>query len=243
MREKLKLRDDATTVVRCSNDRPNIELLVEEMRHPASSFYDLRRVLCMDQRATPPKFMVFLNKRRDSEKAVEEMWKELPQPLHHKLVWFHSGMSTYFKEKTIEQLRSGEIWGLICTDAAGMVCVVGIHSFVEFTFFQGLDLPDVEVVVQLRYVPSLCTLMQRLGRGARGPGTTARGIYLVEPVHFDRNKAGKRRRGISTSGASCSAQKVRVVDGGGHSTGQDNVENRIIGEGKLTYNKDRFGAH
>lgn len=123
VRHKLKMRENATSIIRCTNDRPNVGLVVEEMKHPASSFYDLRRVLQLDQRSIPPKFMVFLNKRRESEKAVMELWKELPQPLHHKIVWFHSGMSAHFKEKTIEALQRGDIWGLICTDAAGMVCL------------------------------------------------------------------------------------------------------------------------
>lgn len=58
------------------------------------------------------------------------------------------------------------------------------YSHVE----QGLDLPDIELVIQWHYVPSLCTLTQRLGRGGRQSGTEAIGIYLVEPQYFDHAK-------------------------------------------------------
>ena len=50
-------------------------------------------------------------------------------------------------------------------------------------------------------MPSLCTLAQRMGRGARKLGTTATAIYLVEPKYFDdhkkkaTSKIGKRKRG------------------------------------------------
>lgn len=38
-------------------------------------------------------------------------------------------------------------------------------------------------------------LMQRFGRGGRGPETEATGIYLVESQHFDHaKKKGKRSR-------------------------------------------------
>lgn len=79
--------------------------------------------------------------------------------------------------------------------------------------FKGLDIPDIEVVVQLRYVSSLCTLMQRLGRGARGKGMTARGIYLVEPMYFEHNKNGKRQRGNSGTETLNKCNKMRAIEG------------------------------
>lgn len=36
-------------------------------------------------------------------------------------MWFHSGMSEEFKAETIDKFIKGDIWGLCCTDAAGMV--------------------------------------------------------------------------------------------------------------------------
>ncbi|EGN96635.1 hypothetical protein SERLA73DRAFT_154130 [Serpula lacrymans var. lacrymans S7.3] len=82
----------------------------------------------------------------------------------------------YFSQ---EKDMVGEIRGICCTDAAGM----------------GLDIRDVELVVQWRYVESLCTLFQRLGHGARDTNLEAVGVYIVEPKYFDRyKKAMKEKR-------------------------------------------------
>ncbi|KAF8224355.1 hypothetical protein L208DRAFT_995585, partial [Tricholoma matsutake] len=120
----------------------------------------------------PPKFMVFVNRQKESEEIVGFQWDNLPPRLQDKVVWFHSRMSPQFQDDAIRRLRDGELWGIICTNAAGM----------------GLDLPDIELVIQWQYVPSLCTLSQHLGHGGRKPGTEASGIYLVEPKYFDNHK-------------------------------------------------------
>lgn len=97
--------------------------MVEEMKYPASSTQDLERILrlrvCGASR--PPKFMIFANKRKETETVVETLWQDLSEDLRRMIVWFHSGMSSEFRENAIQQLRNGEIWGLLCTDAAGMV--------------------------------------------------------------------------------------------------------------------------
>lgn len=45
---------------------------------------------------------------------------------------------------------------------------------------QGIDYPNVKVVVQYGMCPDLCSLIQRAGRAARIPGTEALFIYMVE---------------------------------------------------------------
>lgn len=49
---------------------------------------------------------------------------ELSLEHQDKIIWFHSGMSKEFKEVAMEKLRKGEIWGIVCTNAAGMVSLV-----------------------------------------------------------------------------------------------------------------------
>ncbi|KAF5381621.1 hypothetical protein D9615_005404 [Tricholomella constricta] len=183
---KLNIKADNTTIIHRSNDRPNIHFMVEEMQSPANSWLDLDRILRLHANSgeNPPKFMVFVNKRREAEDGVEHEWKSLPQHLREKVVWFHSGMSAEFRAKMIQKIRVGEIWGILCTDAAGM----------------GLDISDIELVIQWRYTPSLCTVTQRFGRGARQGDKEATGIYLVEPKYFDHCKKKvsgiqKRKRG------------------------------------------------
>lgn len=50
---------------------------------------------------------------------------------------------------------------------------------------QGLDIPDILIVVQWKTPDSLCTLMQRFGRGARDKSLAARAILIAEPRVFD----------------------------------------------------------
>jgi superfamily II DNA helicase RecQ len=120
---KLQMRTEKTTIIRRSNDRPNIYFVVEEMKYSAKSMLDLERILNLDGKTQPPLFMVFVNKRAESEELAKKEWENLPPNLREKVVWFHSGMSPEFREKVIGKLQSGdsEIWGIMCTDAAGMV--------------------------------------------------------------------------------------------------------------------------
>jgi superfamily II DNA helicase RecQ len=56
---------------------------------------------------------------------------------------------------------------------------------------QGIDYPNVKVVIQYGMCPDLCSLIQRVGRAARAPGTEALFIYMVESwateEHIDRD--------------------------------------------------------
>ena len=70
----------------------------------------------------PPPFLVYVNSRKDSELLCMHEWNSLPDHyLKDKIVWFHSGMSSRFRRSTIEDLKTGKVWGIFCTDAAGMV--------------------------------------------------------------------------------------------------------------------------
>ncbi|THU88371.1 P-loop containing nucleoside triphosphate hydrolase protein, partial [Dendrothele bispora CBS 962.96] len=171
-------KGDEVVEVRLSNDRPNIHLQVVEMKHSQTQKRDLKRVLRLDGDDRPPKFMVFCNKRKETEDIVKRMWEDLAPQYREKIVWFHSGMSDEFQESRMQMLTEGKIWGIVCTDAAGM----------------GLDVPDIELVVQWGYIDSLCTLAQRLGRGGRSLLCEARGVYLVESQYFDATKAAKAER-------------------------------------------------
>ena len=82
-------------------------------------------MLKLDGVNPPPKFMVFVNRQKESEEIVEFQWDNLLPVLQDKVVWFHSGMSPQFRDDAIRRLRDGELWGIICTDAAGMVSNIG----------------------------------------------------------------------------------------------------------------------
>lgn len=125
--EKMYMRKATTEIIRRPNDRPNIHIMVEEMKYSPSGVHDLERILRLRLRARGGeigfKFMIFAKSRKDTEDGAQKMWDELNllPDLKVKIVWFHSGMSTAFRQETLQKLRDGEIWGLFCTDAAGMV--------------------------------------------------------------------------------------------------------------------------
>ncbi|PPQ85891.1 hypothetical protein CVT24_006413 [Panaeolus cyanescens] len=163
-------------IIRRSNDRPNIQLNIQEMKYSAGSCRDVEEILRtrvwdMDE-GKRPLFMVFADSRQETEHGTEIGWEGLPKEMQKRMIWFHSGMTSHWREEAIQKMRDGEIFGGWFTDAGGM----------------GLDLPNVELVIQYRYVDSLSTLVQRFGRGARGAGTSATAIYLVEPLYFDYRK-------------------------------------------------------
>lgn len=196
VRTILGICEDTIEYVRLSNDRPNIHFMVAEMQYSVKSMHDLDRILKLDPEHPPPKFMVFSNKRKEAERLAKKYRAELPPELRHKIVWFHSGMSREFKEDMMEKLRRGEIWGIVCTDAAGMVCgnTRITCNLKNRPLCQGLDIPDIELVIQWGYTASLCTLFQRLGRAARNAGIEATGVYLVEQEHFDLCKVQRAAR-------------------------------------------------
>ncbi|KAN0138442.1 P-loop containing nucleoside triphosphate hydrolase protein [Lactarius tabidus] len=101
VKETLHMQLDKTWVIWLSNNHPNIHLQVLEMLELVHSYYDILRMLRFDGDPPPPLFMV-------------------PPHLAGKLLWFHSGMSQRFWTETIEKLCSHEIWGIFCTDTAGM---------------------------------------------------------------------------------------------------------------------------
>jgi superfamily II DNA helicase RecQ len=62
VKAKLMLRQEKTTIIHRSNDRPNISLVVEKMQYSTKSMLDLECVLQLNGETPPKKFMVFVNK-------------------------------------------------------------------------------------------------------------------------------------------------------------------------------------
>ncbi|KAF8264330.1 P-loop containing nucleoside triphosphate hydrolase protein [Lactarius quietus] len=153
----LHMRPESTREIRLTSDRPNIHLVTLEMLDPLSSCHDTLCVFRFDGDPPPPPFMVFCNDRKETEHLFQYACLHAPAELTDKL---------------------REIWGIFCTDTAGM----------------GLDVHDIQVVVQWRYMPSLCTLWQRLGRAVRDPSNEATGIYVVEPQYTDHHRKRAEQR-------------------------------------------------
>lgn len=62
-----------------------------------------------------------------------------------------------------------------------------------------MDLSHIEIVVQWKLTCDLCTLWQRFGRGARGIGTTATAILLVEKKDTEVQRQSKAEKALKKS--------------------------------------------
>lgn len=94
------------------------------MAFTANSFQDLKFLIPQNYQKDdphPPKFLVFFDKIRDAEDAWAKLQACLPPSECHWLVYFHSTMTQAYRLEQIEALKNGDIWGIFCTDACGMV--------------------------------------------------------------------------------------------------------------------------
>ncbi|KAF8152273.1 P-loop containing nucleoside triphosphate hydrolase protein, partial [Crassisporium funariophilum] len=134
---------------------------------PANSFRDLAFLIPEGSHQgnnIPPPFLVFFDNTKEAERGCKYLHSQLPRDLGNKVQWFHSTITQQFCEEQVEAMKKDELWGLCCTDAFGM----------------GMDLPNIEIVVQWKATADLCTLWQRFGRAARGNGKTGTAILLVK---------------------------------------------------------------
>ncbi|KAH9831739.1 P-loop containing nucleoside triphosphate hydrolase protein [Rhodofomes roseus] len=114
----LQIRPDRCTVLRRSNDRPNVHIEVRRIQHAQSSFEDLDfLVLPKTERASGdpiPKLLVFFDN-------IEE--------IH----WFHAQMSEQFREDDLGAFNSSKLYGLCSTDSFGMgVNIADIRIVVQW---------------------------------------------------------------------------------------------------------------
>ncbi|KAJ7254282.1 P-loop containing nucleoside triphosphate hydrolase protein [Mycena rebaudengoi] len=170
---------------------------IREMKYAMNSFQDLAFLIPPNWKPgdpLPPKFLIFFDNIADSVAAANYLRARLPPEYRHKIKWFNSEMSTEFKEDESGALKSGEIWGLCCTDSFGM----------------GLNLADILLVIQWRSTCDMCSLWQRLGRAARALSLTAQGLFFVEPKRFDANIAKAEARALKR--AEATKKRKHLVD-------------------------------
>ncbi|KAI0756195.1 P-loop containing nucleoside triphosphate hydrolase protein, partial [Daedaleopsis nitida] len=176
----LQVQKAKTEVIRRSNDRPNIYLMVRKIEHSLTSYADLDFLIPSDWQpgVLIPKFLVFFDNIEDSLQATDRLRRRLPAGYRDKILWYNADVSAELREQITEEFRDGQILGLLCTDAFGM----------------GVDIPDVALVVQWRLSCDMNTLWQRLGRGGREHGTKAVGLVLVDSKHFEEEQEAAEQR-------------------------------------------------
>ncbi|KDQ05810.1 hypothetical protein BOTBODRAFT_122245, partial [Botryobasidium botryosum FD-172 SS1] len=126
---------EETTIIFQFNDCPNITLDVRPIIHPQRTLFGLAYLIpasMMETSPAPKKFMLFMNSKALCEAAAKMLHERLPRSLCHQVVWVHADMSREFNRRMLEALRRGDIYGVCCTDTAGM----------------GIDNPDIGMVVQ-----------------------------------------------------------------------------------------------
>jgi superfamily II DNA helicase RecQ len=124
--ETLHLWPQNTEHITCSNDQPNIHLIVQEIKYSVSSYTDLAFLIpdnFKDGDTPPEKFLVFFDNTKEAEAAVKYLRTRLPPSLREKVKWFHSTMTSLYWEEEFEALKMGGVWGMCVTDAFGMVSI------------------------------------------------------------------------------------------------------------------------
>jgi len=79
-------------------------------------------------------------------------------------------------------------------DAARMVSLLALRLLYILTCLQGIDIPDIQIVVQYGAPKELSTWWQRAGRAGHDLSIDAIAILLVEPRHFDDEKEKAAQR-------------------------------------------------
>ena len=123
--EVLRLRPGKTERIIRSNDRPEIGLMARGLVFPAKSFRDLAFLIpdnFKEADLPPPKFVIFFDNTKKAERAARYLRRRLPPSLQDHIKYFHSTMTTRYREDELGALKDSRTWGLCATDAFGMVC-------------------------------------------------------------------------------------------------------------------------
>lgn len=94
------------------------------MRYSLRSMWDLAFLIPVGLTAAsvpPPKFMLFMESKQLCERAALFLMQRLPEALCKKVVWVHADMLCGHNQAALNNLKRGDIFGIVCTDVAGMV--------------------------------------------------------------------------------------------------------------------------
>lgn len=197
IRRSVNVDTDTSFYLNMGNDRPNI---THEVRRMAGKARDLASLDCviesMHRGARAEKTIVFTNSRM----AAQEIWryfcKSINEIFHCRIAFIHAGQTSQKRKRTMGDFRCGLVDVLVATEVAGMVRSVHFLHWAAFTIAtavsQGLDIPDIKLVVQCMVTTDLSIWIQRAGRGGRSMDIQARAVLLVEKSAWERQgKGGK----------------------------------------------------
>ncbi|KAI0772184.1 P-loop containing nucleoside triphosphate hydrolase protein [Irpex lacteus] len=199
------------------NDRPNVSIVVRACEHPLNTFADLDFVLPSSIRNPTdiPKTYIYVDNITSGSDVIDHLRTLLEarvsatsppqyatstsfQYWHGLIRPFNATLSQEYRNIAMAKFRSGEIRILVCTDAAGM----------------GINVPDVDVVVQWKLPATLSNFIQRAGRAARDRRRRGLAVLLVEPSAYTVDL-------VSQSAVDGKPKRKRRKKGAGASVTQD----------------------
>ena len=182
-------------LVNLGNDRLNIMSILCHMCGAASDLAALDFTLDEGLSGNALKrTIIFFNTRELTQLGYRHLKRQLPQNMHDQIGFLHACRTTDAKNETMESFQEGKIKILCATEAAGMVRLV--FSFIDVFhsqfIYKGLDIPDIEQVIQYMVPSSLSICVQHFGRAGRN-GQPAIAILLAEPSAFQTKKKNKTK--------------------------------------------------
>ncbi|KAH9965470.1 P-loop containing nucleoside triphosphate hydrolase protein [Russula dissimulans] len=167
--------DDETLLVDLGNHRPNVTTILVRMN--AAKDLSILDFL-VDGALSGGSFvrsLVFFNVCELAQRGAMHLQMLLLEDRQHEVDFLHACQETRAKCKVLTEFCQGIVNILCATEAAGM----------------GMDIPDIERVVQFAVPTSLSVLNQRAGRAGRS-GQHALVILLAEPSVFQTVKKRKK---------------------------------------------------
>ncbi|KAI0634115.1 P-loop containing nucleoside triphosphate hydrolase protein [Trametes polyzona] len=176
IRSQLCIRCSSSFHLNLGNDRVNIKHEVRYMRS-ASDYSALDFIVKGASKASDlPRTLVFVNQIHKCHAAAHRLRGIVHGSLRDSIGILHAKRCEKSKADAWEEFRVGHTRVLVATEAAAM----------------GMDVPDIELVVQFGVPENLCVWLQRAGRAGRSLSVQARAVMLVEVSVVQEVKPSKR---------------------------------------------------
>ncbi|KAE8253985.1 hypothetical protein A4X13_0g3581 [Tilletia indica] len=174
---------------------------IQAFRHAVSTFRDLLEVLPAHPQSLNdlPKVLIYVDSRTKAVDAADAIRARLPAFLRHAVESFTAGDTPLQKNSVMRRLRAGKVRIVAATEVLGM----------------GIDLPDVDMVIQFQMPKDFKSLVQHFGRAARGPNAQAKVLLLCDPWICQVRESIRQRGTASACAVEMSAtnrQKWEALD-------------------------------
>ncbi|KAI9069772.1 P-loop containing nucleoside triphosphate hydrolase protein, partial [Trametes sanguinea] len=196
VREELCIHATKSFHLNLGNDRMNIK---QEMRFMKSgSDYSALDFIVKGVKEAKdiPRTLVFVDEIHKCHAVTHRLRGIAGEHLRDYVKFYHAQRVQSAKDDVLELFRNGQVRVLIATEAAGM----------------GVDIPDIELVVQFGVPENLSIWLQRAGRAGRSPVVRARAIMLVQESVVQEVKSKKGEVAAEESDSDFYEEEEHVED-------------------------------